>query len=103
MLTQRLTFRAHYGRCDDLAALFRERTVMFDAPEVKGARLFTDATGPMFTVAIETDFEDLSAYAAFEARMHADFATPEFAAWFERMAAVTEGGERQLFASERLR
>jgi hypothetical protein len=57
----------------------------------------------MFTIAVETDFADLPSYAAYSERRRADFGTPEFGKWFERMAALTEAGDRQLFTTEVLR
>lgn len=99
MITERLTFRAKYGHGDELVALFREFYPKLRAAGVLQARLYTDATGPMFTVVAESDFPDMAAYAAFfsDSSMYAD---PEFAGWFARMMAATESGDRQLFHME---
>ena len=69
MLTERLTFRAKYGHGDELVALFREWYAKM-APQagMSGGRLYTDATGPMFTVITEFDHADMTAYAAFFAQ-----------------------------------
>ncbi len=103
MLTERLTFRARYGQGDELVGLFREwfgrmgkQSGMLDA------RLYTDATGPMFTVVAESDFPDMAAYANFFAQDQSMYADAEFQAWFGRMVAATESGDRQLFNMERL-
>ena len=104
MITERMTFRAGYGKGDDLVALFKEQsTGFFNTPEVLGARIYTDFTGPMFSVIVETDFTDIDAYAAFTKRDMAEFATKDFQEWFGRMMAVTDGGDRQLLTSEKLR
>jgi hypothetical protein len=103
MLTERLTFRAKYGHGDELATLFREFFARQGAQSgMIGARLYTDATGPMFTVVAEADFADMAAYAAFFAQDASMYADPEFQAWFGRMEAATEVGDRQLFNSEKL-
>jgi len=66
MITERMTFRAGYGKGDDLVALFKEQADgLFSNPLVLGARLYTDLTGPMFSVIVESDFADMEAYAAF--------------------------------------
>jgi hypothetical protein len=67
---------------------------------MSSARLYTDATGAMFTVVAESDFPDVSAYAAFLQQDQSMYADPEFQQWFARMQEVTEGGERQLFNME---
>jgi hypothetical protein len=67
-----------------------------------GARLYADATGPMFTMVAESDFADMAAYAAFFSQDQSMYADPEFQAWFARTVEVTESGERQLFNMEKL-
>jgi hypothetical protein len=103
MLTERLTFRAKYGQGDELARLFREWFKKM-APQagMTGARLYTDATGPMFTIVAESDFKDMADYARFFAQDQSMYADPEFRAWFGRMTAATEAGERQLLNMEKL-
>ncbi len=104
MITERLSFRAGYGKGDTLVALFREQaTGLFSNPLVLGARLYTDLTGPMFSVIVESDFADLDAYAAFMKQDMAEYGTQDFQEWFGRMMAVTESGERQLLNSETFR
>jgi hypothetical protein len=99
MITERLTFQAKYGKGDDLVALFKESmTSMTEG--ATGIRCYTDATGTMFTVAIEIDYPDLAAWQA--ANGPGMYDDPEFETWFGRMVEVTERGERQLFNSETL-
>ncbi len=103
LLTERLTFRARYGHGDELVALFKEwYAKMGQQAGMSGARVYTDATGPMFTVVLESDFADFAGYAAFFAQDAAMYSDPDFQRWFERMQAITETGDRQLFNMERL-
>jgi len=99
MITERLTFQARYGRGDELVQLFREFYPKLKAGGVQGGRLYTDATGRMFTVVVESDFADMAAYARYlsDSGLYAD---PEFGAWFARMTEVTESGERQVLNVE---
>ncbi|MBI2767762.1 MAG: hypothetical protein HYX53_17840 [Chloroflexi bacterium] len=103
MLTERLTFRAKYGHGDELTGLFREWfSKMAKQAGMTGARLYTDATGPMFTVVAESDFPDMAAYAAFFAQDQSMYADPEFQTWFGKTVAATESGDRQLFNMDKL-
>lgn len=98
MLVERLTFQAKYGHGDTLVALFEEWIAGPGAMiGVTKGRIYTDATGPMFTIQVETEFADLNAYAAYQSKSAEMYATSDFADWFGRMQAVTEKGERQLF------
>ncbi len=103
MITERLTFRAKYGHGDELVALFKEwHNTMARDLGAAGHRIYTDATGPMFTVAVETDFADMAAYGAYTAKAGQVYGEPRFADWFGRMQQVTEHGERQIFNLETL-
>lgn len=103
MLTERLTFQARYGQGDELVTLFKEwYAKMAKEAGVTAARLYTDATGVMFTVVAESDFPDMATYAKFFSADQAMYSDPEFQSWFSRMVAATQSGERQLFNMERL-
>jgi hypothetical protein len=98
MIVERLTFQAKYGHGDELVALMKEAP-SGSGPAIKG-RIYTDATGPMFTVQFEMEYSDLAAFAASDMAQRADFGTSEFQQWFAKMVSVTERGERQLFNVE---
>ncbi|GAB4325571.1 MAG: hypothetical protein Kow0010_08160 [Dehalococcoidia bacterium] len=104
MIVERLTFRAKYGHGDDLAALFREMSSVpaFREAGVAAARIYTDATGPMFTVSVEQEFDDWDAYARVRSAQQKAYGSPEFQEWFRKMTEVTDQGERQLFRLEQL-
>ena len=98
MIVERLTFRAKYGHGDELVALMKQAPGGSTGPMT--GRLYTDLTGPMFTVQMEIEYPDLAGYAAANANLEQDYGTPEFQQWFAKMVAVTERGERQLFNVE---
>jgi hypothetical protein len=102
MIVERMVFQAKYGQGDTLVELFRELSSGFGSQLISGSRLYTDATGPMFTINVETEHADLEAYAAANRAEASMFSTPEFRDWFGRMEAVVERGERQLFNVETL-
>ena len=102
MIVERMVFQAKYGQGDALVELFREMSKGFGRQIVSGSRLYTDATGPMFTINVETEHADLEAYVAANRAEAAMFSSPEFRDWFSRMEAVVVRGERQLFNVETL-
>ena len=102
VITERLTFRAKYGQGDTLVELMKETFKMMPAGDAVSARVYTDRTGTMFTVAAEIDYPDLAAYAKSAMAEGSEYADPEFQKWFARMVEVTEVGERQLLNSEKL-
>jgi hypothetical protein len=103
VITERLTFRAKYGQGDALVALMKQSFDIMPSDDIAGARIYTDHTGPMFTVAMEIDHADLAAYAKSSMSDGSDYARSDFQQWFAKMVECTEMGERQLFNSEKLR
>ena len=103
MITERLTFQAKYGHGDELVELMKSSMDMMPSDDVSSMRLYTDFTGKMFTVAMEFDYADLNAYARANQGQEAEYANPSFQEWFAKMVAVTDGGEKQLFNSEKLK
>ena len=99
MLVERLTFQVKYGEGDKFVALMREMTAIMP-PELSKGRLYTDATGTMFTVQLETEFADWPAYAAAMVAERESYADPRFQQLFSRMQALTERGERQVLNFE---
>src|SRR5258708_4056636 len=103
MFVERLTFQAKYGQGDTLVDLFREWAGSFEKQLGVGiARVYTDASGPMFTISVDQEFGGIEAYAAFMAGRGGIFADPAFTNWFGRMQAVVDHGRRELFNLEAL-
>ncbi len=100
MLVERLTFQAKYGQGDTLVSLFKAEMKRFRDMGGGPARIYTDATGRMFTVQVEQEFKDLGDYAAFNAKARDYYGTDDFRAWFGKMTGAVETGERQLFTAE---
>jgi hypothetical protein len=104
MITERLTFKAKYGHGDELVALFKESIAnLFPTEGVRGVRVYTDATGPMFSVVTEMDYDDATSWSRLTAGDPAVYGTSAFQEWFAKMMAVTESGERQLLNMEVIR
>jgi hypothetical protein len=99
VITERLSFQARYGQGDALVALFLEQQANLRTPEVLSQRIYTDATGPMFTVQVEQDFADLASYTKANEATQAQYSAPWFQDWFARMTTMVERGERQLFTT----
>jgi hypothetical protein len=98
VIVERLTFQAKYGAGDELVALLTEFDRKMAAQMGASAtRIYTDATGTMFTVQHESDYADLQAYAASQSQEADMYASADFRDFFARMVPLVEKGERQLF------
>lgn len=104
MLVERMTFRAKYGRGDELVALFKDPVMQAQMRQmpVGAMRIYTDVTGPMFLVQVEQEIAGFKEYADYQTGESALYATADFQAWFGKMMEICESGERQLFRVESL-
>ena len=104
MIVERISFQAKYGRGDDLVNLMKAFAKDV-APKVgaNGAamkRVYTDHTGPMFTVQAEIEYADLQAYTESTVSESGQYGSAAFQEWFGKMVECTERGERQLLNLE---
>lgn len=63
-------------------------------PSERNARIMTDLSGPFFTVVSEAEYDSFSAW---EADAQEIFSDERFAAFFERMVPLVEGGRREFY------
>jgi hypothetical protein len=97
MIIQRLTFQTKYGQGDALVGLIRQSIKdLGNQMGVDEHRVYTDLTGPMFTVIWDQSLADMRAVADMQERMLSFYQTPEFQRFFEQMQPLVEHGERQL-------
>lgn len=92
MIVVRGVFQAKYGKGDELVQLLKEARAGW--PSRHQSRILTDLSGQFFTVVSETEYESFSAW---EADAQAILSDPRFAAWFERMIPLVEGGRREFY------
>ena len=92
MIVVRGVYRAKYGKGDELVQLFKE--VFATWPVDRDVRIMTDLSGPFFTVVTESQF---ATFGEWEAASQEMFGDPRFAAWFERMTPLVEGGQREFY------
>lgn len=95
MILVRDVFQAKYGRGGELVALFKEIRQQRLGRSVD--RILTDASGPFFTVVIESTVESLAAWEELQAQ---DFSRPEFEQWFAHMIPLVEVGRREFYHLE---
>lgn len=95
MILVRNKFQAKYGKGGELVTLFQEVRQLQPAMTVD--RILTDASGPFYTVVIETTVESL---ADWEQRMTKDFSNPKLENWFARMTPLIESGRRDFYNIE---
>ncbi|MBI5878051.1 MAG: hypothetical protein HZB53_10385 [Chloroflexi bacterium] len=94
MIVVRGVFQAKYGKGNELVELLKEGNVLWPAGAGRNARILTDLSGPFFTVVSEAEFDSFSAW---ESRGPQIYGDAHFAAWFERMTALVEGGRREFY------
>jgi hypothetical protein len=95
MMIVRGVFQAKYGKGGDLVSLFKEAHEKW--PEQYADRILTDASGPFFSVVVETKVESL---AEWERRSAEFFTLPEFGDWFTRMTPLVRSGSREFYNIE---
>jgi len=93
MIVVRGVFQAKYGKGDELVRLFQENLEMWPT-RARNHHLLTDLSGPFFTIVSEGKYES---FAEWQAEGQQIFGDPRFAAWFERMTALVEGGHREFY------
>jgi hypothetical protein len=99
MLIVRDIFQVKWGQSNAMVTLFKEIRAMAEAKGRKGfaTRILTDASGPFFTVVIESEVANLGEW---ERTIKETFADPDFAAWFARSAELVETGRREFYNLE---
>ncbi len=95
MILVRAVFQAKYGKGNDLVELFKEGQKSWG--ELRAFRIYTDVSGPFFTVVTE---EEQESFAAWEENRGKIFSHPEFGDWFARMEPLVESGHREFYNIE---
>ena len=94
MIQVRDVFQAKYGRGDALVALMKEGRGLL--PNYR-PRIFSDASGPFFTVVTESEWPSLGDW---ERASRQIFSDPRFSGWFEKMVPLVESGRREFYNIE---
>jgi hypothetical protein len=92
MIIVRGVYQAKYGKGDELVQLFKEGNDLF--PGMNNSRIMTDLSGQFFTVVTEAEYTSFSEW---EADAQKIFSDNRFAAWFERMVPLVDGGRREFY------
>ena len=97
MIVERLVFRTKFGQGDTVAEAFKKAREQFARRfDLPSQRILVDATGPMFTVVVESEYRDLAHVAQAAEQEQQYYADPEFADWFGTWMAAVESGHREL-------
>ena len=94
MVVVRDVFQAKYGKGDELVQLFKVFYERMPDKFAADTRLYTDLSGPFFTIVTETEVESMDAY---EKMLEEGFTDPEFGQWFSQMAEIVESGHREYY------
>ena len=96
MIVVRNVFQVQFGKSKDAVALWKEGLALakrLNFPS-KSNRVLTDLVGDFYTVVFESTFESLS---EFEKAALTIMPSPEWQAWYGKLAAITESGYREVF------
>ena len=94
MIVVRDVLQAKYGEGGELVALFKESRTWSGG---YAKRILTDASGPFFTVVVETEVDSLADWERFASHF---FSRPEFKDFFARMQPLIESGRREFYHVE---
>jgi hypothetical protein len=93
MIVVRDVFQAKYGRGDELVRLMKELEEKFEMAQ----RIYTDMSGPFFTVVIESEVESVDAW---ESTLQEAFTDASWQDWFSKMVPLVETGRREFYRLE---
>ena len=97
MIVIRNVFRLKFGKAREAVALFKEGISIqkrVGAGVDFSTRLFTDVTGPFYTVVLEITAPNLAAFEAEAPRLMGD---KDWQANYQKTAALIESGYREIF------
>jgi hypothetical protein len=94
MVVVRDVFQAKYGRGDEVVELFKGFYERWPDAFPANTRLYTDLSGPFFTIVTETEVESIDAY---EKILQEAFSDPEFGQWFAQMQPLVDSGSREFY------
>jgi len=97
VIIERLVWRAKFGQGDTITAAFQRWATEFAPRFGLKARVLVDVTGPMFTVAVESEYRDMRHYGEVTDQLPTVFGEPEFQQWFGSWQAAVEEGTRELY------
>ena len=95
MIVVRNIFQLKFGKAREGVELWKEgmaltKSLGFNA---KSSRLLTDVVGRFYTLVFEHTFESL---ADFESQARKIMSSPQWQAWYAKVAAITESGSREI-------
>jgi hypothetical protein len=96
MIVVRNVFKLQFGKSREATATWKEGLAIGGRLGFgRGSmRLLTDVVGPFYTLVLETTHESLGEYESSAKKLMGD---ADWKAWYSKVAAVTEGGYREIF------
>jgi hypothetical protein len=96
MIVVRNVFKLQFGKAKEGVALWKEGMALATRLGFKprSSRLLTDLVGSFYTVVFESTFDSLT---DFETNSKVIMSSPDWQAWYGRIAAITESGHREVF------
>ncbi len=93
-VSARNVFQARYGKADALVEHLRKESALAQKHGIPPLAIYTDLTGPMFTVVSSRDFGSL---AEWEQTIKQIDSLPEFSDWRKQLLGMVELGRREFY------
>jgi hypothetical protein len=97
MVVVRNVFQLKFGKAREAVELWKEGLTLAKRLgfKAKSSRVLTDVVGQFYTIVFETGFDSL---ADFESSAKPIMSSPEWQAWYQKLAVITESGYREILS-----
>ena len=94
MIIVRDIFQLKFGRMKEAKTLWKDMLKLFPGQAESRPRLFTDLTGPYYTLVLEAQYKDLTAYEAFSRQ---EMSAPGMPDLYQKFVPLVDSGRREIF------
>ena len=94
MILVREIFQLKFARMKEAKAIWKDIVKILPGSEGSHPRLLTDLTGPYYTLVLEAQYKDLSAFEAFQRQEMSASGMPEL---YQKFVPLVESGRREIF------
>jgi NIPSNAP len=94
MILVRDVFQLKFGKAKEAKELIKEGKKIVASPNFKMGKAMMDLTGRSYTMVLEMEFENLS---AFENNLKEVFSMPEWQKWYQKVVPLVESACREIY------
>ncbi len=94
MILVRDVFRMKFGKAKEVKEQMKTGKTIADKLGLKLGKMMTDLTGPSYTLVMESEFENLS---AFENELKKAFGNKEWEQWYKGAIPLFDSASREIY------